>query len=247
MGRQTGLVLWIVPSDSIYTQTRESFSDRQHPYRTYLERASAGRLRLLEADDVFSPADLSDQLCVMLITLQTGNVYENHDDIRRFHRSNGAFMQHFPPDDDIVANGALLQRVPNLRRADLADGRMAIRSSLANVIRMADPIIILDEGHNAYSPPARAYLNGLNPRFILELSATPNGHGHLSNLVVDIGGGDLHAEEMIKLPIEVDDRPADWREVIRAAKAKRDHLEAAAEHLHADTGRYIRPIALNSR
>ena len=112
VGRQTGLVLWIVPSDSIYTQTRESFSDRQHPYRTYLERASAGRLSPPGSGRRFLTRRFErPAVCYAHYIADRGNVYENHDDIRRFHRSNGAFMQHFPPDDDIVANGALLQRV----------------------------------------------------------------------------------------------------------------------------------------
>ncbi|MFA7172232.1 MAG: hypothetical protein WC340_02250 [Kiritimatiellia bacterium] len=45
---------------------------------------------------------------------------------------------------------------------------------------------------------------GFNPRFVLELSATPNPNGkHQSNVLVNVPGGDLKEEEMIKLPINV--------------------------------------------
>ena len=49
--KQAGFVLWIVPSDAIYKQTWSAFANREHPYRQMLERASGGRVRLLEMDD----------------------------------------------------------------------------------------------------------------------------------------------------------------------------------------------------
>lgn len=42
--RQTGFVLWIVPSDAIYRQTWKQLANREHPYRQMLERASGGRV-----------------------------------------------------------------------------------------------------------------------------------------------------------------------------------------------------------
>ena len=38
--KQTGFILWIVPSDAIYSQTWKAFANREHPYRQMLERAS---------------------------------------------------------------------------------------------------------------------------------------------------------------------------------------------------------------
>ncbi len=46
--RQTGLVLWIVPSTQIYDQTLKALKDRDHPYRQQLDMASAGRTLTLE-------------------------------------------------------------------------------------------------------------------------------------------------------------------------------------------------------
>ncbi|PJC72844.1 MAG: restriction endonuclease subunit R, partial [Syntrophobacterales bacterium CG_4_8_14_3_um_filter_49_14] len=62
------------------------------------------------------------------------------------------------------------------------------------------PIIILDEGHKAYSEGAQNTLRGFNPCMIAELSATPS---QKSNILVDISGRELHREEMIKLDLHV--------------------------------------------
>jgi type III restriction enzyme len=54
------------------------------------------------------------------------------------------------------------------------EGAAWIKRSLGNTLQIVRPIIGLDEGHRAYSATARGTLAGLNPRFLLELSATPD-------------------------------------------------------------------------
>ena len=51
--RQTGLVLWIVPTTQIYRQTLAALKDRDHPYRQQLDLASAGRTMVLEENQQF--------------------------------------------------------------------------------------------------------------------------------------------------------------------------------------------------
>lgn len=48
LNRQTGLALWITPTRAIYQQTRDALRNREHAYRQMLERASGGRVKLLE-------------------------------------------------------------------------------------------------------------------------------------------------------------------------------------------------------
>ena len=48
--RQTGLVLWVVPTTQIYNQTLKALKDRDHPYRQQLDLASAGRTLTLGED-----------------------------------------------------------------------------------------------------------------------------------------------------------------------------------------------------
>src|SRR5690554_3444919 len=69
--RQTGFVLWVVPSEAIYRQTWKQLANREHPYRQILERASAGRVKILEKDDMFTRRDVEENLCVMLLMLQS--------------------------------------------------------------------------------------------------------------------------------------------------------------------------------
>ena len=51
LGANHGFVLWIVPNEAIYSQTLKRLKDRQHPYRQALDRAAAGRVRIMEKGD----------------------------------------------------------------------------------------------------------------------------------------------------------------------------------------------------
>jgi type III restriction enzyme len=119
----------------------------------------------------------------------------------------------------------------------------SIKQSLGNTLRFVRPIIILDEGHRAYSETARKTLGDMNPRFMLELTATPERTQ--SNILVKIGGKRLRDAEMIKLPIHlVADEKAQWKDTLKAALDKRAELEGEAREHHDRTDRFIRPILL---
>jgi type III restriction enzyme len=249
--RQTGLVLWIVPSDAIYRQTWKQLADREHPYRQMLERASGGRVKLLEKTDAFSVRDAEGMLCILLLMLPSA-ARQSKETLRMF-RDSGKFASFFPPEDDDPANENLLRTVPNLDYNDLADlgygqgilpGSISLKQSLGNVLRLLRPLIVLDEGHRAYTDTARKTLLDFNPRFILELSATPNtNHKHQSNVLVNVPGVDLKDEQMIKLPINViNEAKGGWKHTLMLAHAKLAELAKEANALRAADGRYIRPI-----
>ncbi|ABQ26913.1 DEAD/DEAH box helicase [Geotalea uraniireducens] len=251
--RQTGLVLWVVPSDAIYRQTWKQLANREHHYRQTLERASGGRVKLLEKGDAFTRLDVKGQLCVMLLMLPSA-ARQSKDTLRMF-RDSGRFTSFFPPEDDSEKNRALLNAVPNLRINDLADmgymdgivpGSLSIRQSLGNVLCLVRPVVIIDEGHKAYSDTARETLCGFNPRFMVELSATPNTGGkHQSNMLVNVPGRDLKDEEMIKLPINVENEDkGGWKHTLTLAHQKLEDLAKEAARLQMESGRYIRPIML---
>ena len=85
----------------------------------------------------------------------------------------------------------------------------------------------------------------LNPRFILELSATPNMKEHLSNVLVSVSGVKLKEEEMIKIPINVTNSPkGDWKNTLTEAYQKLKELEADCKLCQKKTEKYIRPIML---
>jgi type III restriction enzyme len=251
--RQTGFVLWVVPSDAIYKQTWKQLANREHPYRQMLERASGGRVKMLEKGDAFTKQDAEGYLCVMLLMLPSA-ARQSKETLRMF-RDSGRFTTFFPLEDDSVANAALMDQVINLDENDLADmgwaegivpNSRSVKQSLGNVLRLVRPVVVVDEGHKAYSATARDTLNGFNPRFILELSATPNAGGrHACNVLVSVTGTALKDEEMIKLPINViNEDKGGWKHTLADAHQKLKELTEDAGKLQAADGRYIRPIML---
>lgn len=245
-GATTGLVLWVVPSDAIYQQTRAQLRDRGHPVRQALEVASGGRLKLLEKGSDFTRADVEDGLAVMLLMLQSARLPKPQSEQKalKVFRESGRYGSFFPESDDLTAAQALKARVPNLETHDLADGVPGtVVQSLGNTLKMVRPLIVLDEGHTAYSIDRRRLLGEFNPRFLLELTATPSREH--SNILVKIGGQRLRDAEMIKLPIElVADANAPWEDTLKAALDQRAALEQQALAFQATSGRLIRPIML---
>ena len=57
-----GFVLWIVPSEAIYAQTKAQLADRGHPIRQTLDRLSGGRVKILEKLDGFTKQDVEQKL-----------------------------------------------------------------------------------------------------------------------------------------------------------------------------------------
>ena len=106
LDRQTGLTLWVVPSRAIYEQTWAALRDRQHPYRYWLERASGGRVKLLQKDEPFSPLDAANHLCVMLLMLPAANRRKGREFLRMF-RDSGRYIAFFPEADDAAGQARL--------------------------------------------------------------------------------------------------------------------------------------------
>ena len=204
LGRQTGLTLWITPTNAIYEQTKAALRNREHPYRQMLDQASGGRVRFMEKDYPLTAADVANYLCVMLLSLPAANRNRNRDFLRMF-RDSGRYPTLFPDNDDALGDARLLNNYPDLERTS-GDG--PVKQSLFNVFKMLRPVVVLDEAHKAYGARnqeaneefARA-VNRLDPSLVIELSATPNRG--ISNLLVDITGIELKNEEMIKLPVQV--------------------------------------------
>lgn len=245
LSRQVGLTLWITPTRAIYEQTKAALKSREHPYRQILERASAGRVMLLEKDDHFTKADTANYLCVMMLMLPAANRQKGKEFLRMF-RDSGRYPTLFPDGDDAFGDTRLLFDHPDLERMP---GEGPVKHSLFNVFKMLRPVVVLDEAHKAYGRRHQAgkefarSVNRLNPRLVIELSATPNRG--ISNLLVDIGGTELKAEEMIKLPVKVTAfSNVSWQDTLLAAHEELERLSAEAESLHAHEGRSIRPIAV---
>lgn len=239
---QTGLVLWIMPSRAIFKQTKRAFATRVHPYRQWLERASGGQVKLLQKKREFSRSDMENYLCVMPLMLQAAD--HKKGNFLRIFRDTGKFPDLFPSSEDKQANDEFLREHPDLEVNDLSEGLPgAVKHSLFNALKIARPVIVLDEAHNAYTENRRKRLCEFNPRFMLELSATPQLG--VSNILVDVTGAALKREQMIKLPLRIHNfEKTGWQYTLSKAKEQRDRLESEARKLQGESGRYIRPIVL---
>lgn len=243
--QQTGLVLWIVPSNQIYKQTLKQLKDRDHWYRRILDISSGGRVLIKQKGDHLSPTDIRGNLVIMMLMLPSAN-RENKETLKMFQDSGG-YTEFFPAEDNWQAHRSLLQNISNLEYYGSKDqltlgGGLQVKTSLGNALRIVRPIIILDEGHKSYSEGARKTISGFNPSFILELSATPHEN---ANKLVEITGKELNEEEMIKLDINlVNKATLDWKTLLLTSIDKRNQLEKHAQILENNRGTYIRPIML---
>lgn len=251
LDRNTGFVLWIVPNEAIYSQTLKHLKDRQHPYRQALDRAAAGRVRIMEKTDRLDARDVETNLCVMLLMLQSAN-RQTQDSLKMF-QDRGDVHGFFPPEGEQQAHRVALDHTPNLSAYD--DMFTMVKDSLGNALRIIRPVVVLDEGHRAIADLAFRTLYDFNPCFVLELTATPQDvqprggknprEGRYANVLVEVTGRELDREGMIKMPLNLDPKQGtDWKATLNAALTKLNALDTDAWKLRADTGRYIRPIML---
>ena len=112
----------------------------------------------------------------MLLMLQAANRSMLTKGDLKIKSNSGSYPSFFPDEDDRLAHNALLARIPSFDRDDLGEGRRGTSKNKLELFRIIRPIVVLDEGHKAYSDQARATIANLNPSFVLELSATPKPH-----------------------------------------------------------------------
>lgn len=238
-------VLWLAPSNTIVEQTLKAFRNRRHPYRAALDEAFGGCVTILSVPEALSvkPGTLNADTTIIVATMQTFRVADK--DGRLVYRGNGDLIDHFnnlPP-----SQLKLLERTDadgNPVAADDPTGTSA--KSLANVLRLRMPLVIVDEAHNARSDLSYETLRRFNPSGILEFTATPAPHTKKkvgSNVLYGVSAAELKAEQMIKMPIRLVNR-SNPHEAISSAITKREELERLAAAEEKTSGDYIRPIVL---
>ena len=247
--KRTGLVVWIVHRDQIYRQTMLQLANKSHVYRQMLDQVSGGKTLILEKGQQIRKQDFEENLCVLLLMIQS----TSRDSNKIFEDSAG-FQDFFPSENMYEEHEELLQKFNN--KLDFIEdslfARKIVKTSLGNVIRVQNPLMIVDEFHRMFTPKAKETLDKLNPAFILGLSATPPAHMvrgqkvYDCNILHSVSGRALNDEEMIKLDLHlIPPKPnADWRDMIFAIKTKREGLEVVAREYEQNHGSYIRPIAL---
>ena len=241
--RQTGLVVWVVPSEVIYTQTIDRFRDRAHYYRQILNQISADRTLIKEKGARIMPTDIEENLVILFLMMQSINKSKTKEGLRVLRDSAG-YADFFPLDHYYADHRELLKHFPNLDSTSETFNKIVL-TSLANVIRIKKPLIIIDEIHKCFSEQAKGVIDDLNPSMALGLSATPKKE---MNILARIGGRELLDEQMIKLDMHLRragrGQKSSWCEMLREIKAHRCKLEDCARKYQRNSERYIRPIAL---
>ena len=222
------VVLWLAPTNAIVDQTIKALQNKAHPYRQALASDFGGDVEVLSIEEALrvTRATLDGATTVIVGTLAALRV--SNTDGRHIYETNGALQHHF--------SGLSELQLPKLERTD--EGVIAY--SLANVLRLRRPLVVMDEAHNARTPLSFETLERLSPSSILEFTATPATD---SNVLVSVSATELKAEQMVKLPIRLVSR-TQWKEAVGAAVTKQRLLENLAKEEQKATGEYIRPIVL---
>lgn len=219
------LVMWMVPTTQIKTQTLEAFKDPRHPYRQELDEAFGGKVAVFDVEDFthIRPADLGTKVCVVISTMaalrvenQDGRkVYEHHEDLEA----------HF---------AGSVSDLPYLEQN--AAGKAI--ASFANLLKLHGPLVITDEAHNANTPLSYEVYQRLGAKVVVELTATPEATK--SNVLVSVSAFELKVANMIKFPVVLKEHVGQWEAAVGSAVARRNELGKTA----LNEPDYIRPILL---
>lgn len=69
--KRTGLVVWIVPSEIIYTQTVKKLRDKGNYLRQLLDQCSGGKTLILEKGQRLTTQDIEENLVVLFVMIQS--------------------------------------------------------------------------------------------------------------------------------------------------------------------------------
>lgn len=226
------VILWLVPSKPIREQTIKGLKDRSHPYHAALREAGPITVLDLEEAKSVTRATLDTSTTVIVATRQAFQVEE--EECRKVYQSSGALMHHFD-------NLSPAQRDQLLR--DGEGSEQTTPYSLANVLRLRRPFVVVDEAHNSRTELAFDMLARLRPSGVMELTATPDLERTPSNVLHSVSAAELKAEAMIKLPVVLETEP-NWQQCLAIAIATRDDLQKLADEELRAGAAYLRPLVL---
>lgn len=226
------LVVWLVPSTAILSQTLDALKDRGHPYRQALETSVGGPVRAVTVEEALylNRTALDGETVVLVSTMQAFNV-EKKDGRKVYAGDDGALMD--------VFSGRPAERLAELERFE--DGE--VKKSLENVLRLYRPIVVVDEAHNFLTDSALRTMSWMRPSAVLQLTATPYGTDRHPNVLHSVSASELKAEDMVKLPLELTAQ-GDPKTLLATAIGRLDDLDREAAAEQAATGERVRPIML---
>lgn len=212
-------VVWLVPSITILDQTIKNLKDSSHPYRQKINSHFGGKVEVFDKAALlqgggFNATSVKEQLNIFVLSFDS--IRTANKDGRKVYEQNGS-LQSF---EMLLGNEEEI--------------------SLMKVLNFLNPLVIVDESHNAETDLSVEMLKAFNPCFILDLTATPRKN---SNIISFIDALELKRENMVKLPVIVYNHQ-DKTEVINSSLQLQKRLELQAIEEEKKGGKYIRPIVL---
>jgi type III restriction enzyme len=233
------VILWLVPSDAIRTQTLIGLTTPRNPCREALTEHFGERVRVCALDELATvgPQEVGQSAIVIVASIQAFTI--NDRSTRNVYSFDETFAPHFqgltPQQEaslDLVTE-ADIKKQTYLTAEDI--GR--VKASMANWLSLNQPIVVVDEAHNRRTDLTFRTLCDLHPACVIELTATPMPG---SNVLFHVGAQALARVDMIKLPIVLIEHTTGWKDAVRDAILTRDRLELLA----AKEPDYIRPVIL---
>ena len=216
---KTKAVVWLVPSITILEQTIKNLKDTNHPYRQKINAHFGNKVEVFDKAALlqgsgFNASSVKEQLNIFVLSFDS--IRTANKEGRKVFEQNGS-LQSFE---------TLLGKDEEI--------------SLMKVMQYLNPMVVVDESHNAETELSVDMLKEFNPCFILDLTATPRKN---SNIISFIDALELKKENMVKLPVIVYNHQ-DKTEVINSSLQLQKRLELQAIEEEKKGGRYIRPIVL---
>lgn len=220
------VVAWFVPSDTILKQTYEKLSNPNHPYRQRIDSLFNGNVRVVDKEAALfgtgiSPTEIREQLTIFVLSVQS--FASKTKEGRKVYRENENLTEYTALYDSLT------------KHVEGADDTAFIQ-----VLSYLNPVVIIDESHNFEAPLRVEVQKDINPRFILELTATPRPK---SNIISFVDAIKLKEANMVKLPVIVYNHRTK-NDVLTSAINLQRSLEQKAIEQEQKGGLYIRPIVL---
>ena len=207
---QNKIIAWLVPSDAILTQTLAALKNSNHPYRQQINHDFLNQVAIYTKDEILNGQNFNSSTAgnQLSIMILSYDSFRGRKEILKSKQPNPNFNS-FSDGDEI---------------------------SLIETFNRLNPIVIVDESHHAKTNLSIEMLKNFNPKFVLELTATPHSQ---SNIISFVNANELKNENMVKLPV-IAYNQINSDQVYLQSITLRNNLEELAK----SEEKYIRPIVL---
>ena len=144
-----GIVMWFVPSEAIKSQTLRKFKDRKDMHRRASDEYFDNNVKIFSNEEALriTKNDVDDNVCIIVSSLDAFRKEKTLQNKYKVYQENGALIGHFED----------AELPDTLERDD-----SGVVKSLANVIRLNNPLIVIDEGHKTKTRLSIEFLKDLN-------------------------------------------------------------------------------------